>query len=43
LAGLIGIHYGFDKGLGVSDEALKEIENEVDDKNKDIWFYYFKS
>jgi hypothetical protein len=28
-AGLTGIHFGFDKGLNVSDEELQDLEDEI--------------
>ena len=30
VAGLMGIHIGYDKALGVSDEELRDIEDEID-------------
>ena len=31
LAGLLGIHFGFDRGIKVSDKELKKILDEVDE------------
>jgi hypothetical protein len=30
VAGLLGIHFGFDKGLKVSDEELDDLQDEID-------------
>jgi len=35
-AGLLGVHFGYDKGLALSEEELKELEDEVDDEIRRI-------
>lgn len=34
VAGLIGIHQGYDKGVALTDEELKEIEDEAEQMKK---------
>jgi len=32
LVGLLGIHFGYDKALGLTDEDLEDMEDEVDEQ-----------